>query len=158
MPWEIADIVGTDMAVAGLETLDILPTLDAIVRGIASPFDQVMALEHTIYLKNCLLRDADWAGMAHSLEIRTPLVDTVLFAELIELRSGAQTHPKKRDFAQTPIRPLPAEQQARSKTGFNVPVREWLTAGEYQGNQERGLRAWGRYLVKRANVAIDGES
>jgi len=32
-------------------------------------------------MRNQLLRDADWAGMAHSLEIRVPLVDV----ELLEL-------------------------------------------------------------------------
>ena len=40
------------------------------------------ALESANYLRNQLLRDADWAGMAHSVEIRCPLVDYALLGEL----------------------------------------------------------------------------
>ena len=29
-------------------------------------------------MRNQLLRDTDWASMAHSLEVRVPLVDAVL--------------------------------------------------------------------------------
>ncbi len=36
---------------------------------------RICALESTQYMRNQLLRDADWAGMAHSLEIRVPMVD-----------------------------------------------------------------------------------
>jgi hypothetical protein len=32
--------------------------------------------------RNQLLRDADWAGMAHGVEIRLPLVDTTLLETL----------------------------------------------------------------------------
>ena len=60
--------------------------LKRVTTGIVAPHDQVMALELSVYLRNCLLRDADWAGMAHSLEIRTPLVDVELFAQLAALR------------------------------------------------------------------------
>ena len=35
-------------------------------------------------MRNQLLRDADWAGMAHSLEIRTPLVDIAALTADIE--------------------------------------------------------------------------
>lgn len=156
MPWEIADILGNDMAAAGLESLDIMNTLDGITRDIPSSFEKVMALEHTIYLRNCLLRDADWAGMAHSLEIRTPLVDSTLFDELVALRRcGAQRNPTKHDFAQTPDRNLPPEQQARPKSGFNIPVREWLTGGGRQDSHERGRRSWARSLTKCANVIVN---
>ena len=39
-------------------------------------------LESTLYLRNQLLRDSDWASMGHSLELRTPLVDAQLLASL----------------------------------------------------------------------------
>ena len=44
----------------------------------ANDFAKVLILESSRYLRNQLLRDSDWAGMAHSLEIRVPLVDAVL--------------------------------------------------------------------------------
>jgi asparagine synthase (glutamine-hydrolysing) len=153
MPWEVSEIVGTDTAITGLEALDVMSQLDAIVKGIRSPFHQIMALEHAIYLKNCLLRDADWAGMAHSLEIRTPLVDATLFASVLELCSHRSKPLGKVDFARTPKLPLPADQQRRPKTGFNVPIREWLmVSSPNQGQIERGRRGWARYLAQRAGV------
>ena len=35
-------------------------------------------LESSLYMRNQLLRDTDWASMAHSLEVRVPLVDVEL--------------------------------------------------------------------------------
>lgn len=40
---------------------------------------QLFALETRTFLQNTLLRDADWASMAHSLELRTPFVDSRIF-------------------------------------------------------------------------------
>jgi len=40
-------------------------------------FLKVSALEMVWYMRDQLLRVADWAGMPHSLEIRVPRVDIV---------------------------------------------------------------------------------
>ena len=146
MPWEIPALVGTSMATAGFEELDVMGSLDAIAQGIDSPWEQVMGLEHTVYLKNCLLRDADWAGMAHSLEIRTPLVDVKLFAQVTALCRVQQAAPStKKDLALTPCNPLPASIRERTKTGFSVPVREWLmpqAVSKVLSDKRNGLRRW----------------
>ena len=65
---------------AGLEKLGICESLEATIRGLRQPQSRVAALELSWYMRNQLLRDADWAGMAHSLEIRVPLVDDVALA------------------------------------------------------------------------------
>jgi asparagine synthase (glutamine-hydrolysing) len=153
MPWEIADLVGSELALAGLEALDVLGSLDAIVKGIRSPYEQVMALEHSIYLKNCLLRDTDWAGMAHSLEIRTPLVDATLFAQLAAARHPLGVGYSKADWSETPSDPLPSEIKNRAKSGFDVPIREWLMHGETQGPSDRGRRGWAKRIAK-ANLFV----
>ena len=152
MPWELPGVMGEEAAAEGLGELDVLSTLEAVTTGIVAPHDQVMALELSVYLRNCLLRDADWAGMAHSLEIRTPLVDVELFAQLAALRrkmGGAAW--SKHDLASAPTQPLPAEIIARPKTGFNVPVREWLLYetdnGGVQRSPERGRRSWARAVA-----------
>lgn len=90
------------------------------------------------------LRDADWAGMAHSLEIRTPLVDWELFKALVPHLIQEGSRPSKKEFAATPAKPLPKTVTARPKSGFSVPVHEWLD--EYAG--ERGLRGWARFIAK----------
>ncbi len=143
MPWEIPALVGEETAAVGLAELDLLANLDAITRDIELPYDQVMALEHAVYLRNCLLRDADWAGMAHSLEIRTPLVDVALFAQLANLRHDRGGVPwTKSDFALTPANPLPAGQRNRPKSGFSVPVRAWMLGKADSATPERGFRGW----------------
>ena len=155
MPWEIGALIGSDVAAAGLEELDVLAHLDGIVRGMPSMHAQVMALEHSIYLKNCLLRDSDWAGMAHSVEIRTPLVDSSLFARLASLghgRPGASY--SKGDWADAPARALPASVKERAKNGFDVPIREWLMNGDTEGLRERGRRGWAKRIL-RANQVLD---
>jgi asparagine synthase (glutamine-hydrolysing) len=158
MPWEIKGLIGEDMARDGMEALNLMESLGAIVQGIDAPFDQVMALEHAVYLKNCLLRDADWAGMAHSLEIRTPLVDAVLFSKIVALRKAiGYSGISKTDFANTPSKPLPKELQNRKKTGFSVPVYAWHERGESSSsnqNFESGRRKWARALLAKNGVAV----
>ena len=62
--------------------------LENTIGGICSDRLRMSALEINWYMRNQLLRDSDWAGMAHSLEIRVPLVDLNL------LRDRRPTLPK----------------------------------------------------------------
>jgi asparagine synthase (glutamine-hydrolysing) len=80
------------------------------------------------YLPGDLLLKADIASMAHSLELRSPLLDH----EVVELGLALPEHLKvrgregkvalRRAFA----RDLPAEVAARGKTGFGVPLGRWF--------------------------------
>ena len=146
MPWELPEVMDQDLAAAGLETLAAstfeIRELDHIRK---LPLrTQVCFLESTRYMRNQLLRDADWAGMAHSLEIRTPFVDFTLLSQLApRLRSNHP--PGKQDMAKTPPRALPASILHRKKTGFHVPVREWIM--DSLGHEsERGLRSWAKFV------------
>lgn len=149
MPWEIGALVGERVAAEGLESLNVTGTLDGIVQGIVTPRDQVMALEHAVYLRNCLLRDADWAGMAHSLEIRAPLVDAQLLQKIVPLNrtAAANTRADKLAWAATPVRPMPRAQINRVKTGFSMPIGSW--AASDLARRTRGLRGWARVVASR---------
>ena len=57
----------------------------ALTPPLQRDFSRVAVLESMFYLRNQLLRDADWAGLAHSLEIRTPLVDRQIPEQAREL-------------------------------------------------------------------------
>jgi asparagine synthase (glutamine-hydrolysing) len=81
--------------------------------------------------------------MAHSIEIRTPLVDAHLTRTIAPLLASAAP-PGKRAMADAPRAKLPAAVLARPKTGFVVPVREWVAAGAPA--PERGLRGWARQV------------
>ena len=53
-------------------------------------------------MRNQLLRDNDWAGMAHSLEIRTPLVDFELLKTVASVVPHLKSGLGKRLIAQAP--------------------------------------------------------
>jgi len=109
------------------------------VAGIAGPRAKVSALELTWYMRGQLLRDADWAGLAHSVEVRPPLVDSGLLRRLAPLLVSPHP-PTKGDLAGCLAAPLPADLRARRKTGFTVPVADWHM--RRTGRRGRGLRDW----------------
>src|SRR5207302_6458478 len=83
MPWELGRIMDKQFVVEGLRRLDPLGLIAASVHPAPrSAFGKVAALEASLYLRNQLLRDTDWASMAHSLEVRVPFVDTRLLEEV----------------------------------------------------------------------------
>jgi asparagine synthase (glutamine-hydrolysing) len=157
MPWELDRMLDPAMARQGLEALDLEAALAKTTDGIRSPRLKLTALELQWYMRNQLLRDSDWAGMAHSLEIRTPLVDAGLFRAILP-QLGAASPPGKRDMARTPTTPLPSEVLNRAKTGFLVPVREWAARGSPEAAAARGYRGWADIVYRRATGAHAGPS
>lgn len=147
MPWELPDLIDADMARVGWRELATLARLEDQHRAIRQGWLKVMALEMSWYMRDQLLRDADWAGMAHGLEIRTPLVDVALFRALLP-HLVSERRPSKREMALTSKPALPAAVLDRPKTGFVVPVRDWLVAGG-QAPPARGLRGWARLVHDR---------
>ncbi len=139
MPWEISQLLDPDIAAAGLAELGTLGRLNESIAGISNGLAAVSCLEMTWYMRNQLLRDADWAGMAHSLEIRVPLADTEL-VNCCAASFARGAFPTKREIAGTLCPVLPQAVLERPKTGFTVPVREWLRRGD--PGTARGLRGW----------------
>jgi len=93
-----------------------------------TPAAGVCLLDSTLYLRNQLLHDSDWASMAHSLELRTPLVDAALLHSLSTVHSRFKDGAGKRLLARSPARPVPDFIIHRPKSGFAVPMTEWLAA------------------------------
>jgi len=146
-PWELSSVLDRDLAEAGWRQLQCVHQLDDTVRGIDSDRLAVSALEMNWYMRNQLLRDADWAGMAQSIEIRVPYLDVDL---LLESASWFAAYPdiRKAELAAVTAPRLPAAVLARPKTGFSVPVRDWITpAGP--GKHARGLRGWAQFVHGR---------
>jgi len=106
---------------------------------------QIAALESCAYMGNQLLRDADWAGMAHGLEIRVPFVDSHLLERLAPW-IGSNAPPTKRDLAATTTVSM-VELVNRPKTGFTTPVRDWAVGRS--GPAPRGLRGWASEVHRR---------
>lgn len=66
-------------------------------------------LESSHYLRNQLLRDADWAGMGHSIEIRVPLVDIGALESLAPAIGHLTPGEGKAALASSPSIPLPGD-------------------------------------------------
>jgi len=143
MPWELPGVLDPDLVREGWRAVDTRAKLNATVDTVSVPRLAVSALEMCWYMRNQLLRDADWAGMAHSLEIRVPLVDWPLLAAASSV-FAAYPDATKRDVVATAAPRLPRELLDRPKTGFSVPVHEWIQSGAVPG--ERGLRGWARQV------------
>src|SRR5437764_9196800 len=125
MPWELPELLEPELVKAGWAELQTLLHLDETLDGIKNQRLKVFALEIEWYMSKPLLRDFDWAGMGHSVEIRVPFVDINLLRSIGPLL--ASTHPpSKRDTAATASPLITAEMLGRHKTGFQVPVRECL--------------------------------
>lgn len=155
MPFELSGLFDGEFLREGLERLDTLTSLRHTIEGLPSDRLRVMALEATWYMRNQLLRDTDWASMAHGLEVRVPLVDVELF-RTVALLCRAGFPPGKRELGTTPRPVLPETVRARPKTGFSVPVREWLLASRSGGASRppwpRGLRAWAEAVYAPVRV------
>jgi asparagine synthase (glutamine-hydrolysing) len=155
MPWELDSILDRPTLTAGLERLGILESLEADISGLRQPRSRVATLELNWYMRNQLLRDADWAGMAHSLEIRVPLIDVQLFSTLAPFLVSDHC-PTKNDLAGVLEKPLPTPVTARPKTGFVTPLREWALLATGRTNGDRGLRDWARRVLSVPRAATTG--
>jgi asparagine synthase (glutamine-hydrolysing) len=146
MPWELTEFLDPDVVREGWKRLNTLSELAGLCDSLDSARLKVSALELCWYMRHQLLRDSDWAGMAHSLEIRVPLVDLKLLREITPLLASSHP-PGKRDMARSPRKPLPEALLSRPKTGFTLPVRDWLLQSfDPLAGRERGLRGWARYV------------
>lgn len=162
MPWDLEEVLGDpELAADGLRRLSPLALLTAETDPKpASGYSQVSLMESTQYMKNQLLRDADWAGMAHSLEIRTPFVDIEVLKKLSCVTPVLKGRQGKQALGKSPIIPLPEEVTNRAKTGFGVPIGGWLAKliaeqpSEYatKGSASRG---WGRYVLSEQKALTE---
>lgn len=165
MPWELPDLINRDQLRDGLERLgpgfgaerafDVEP---------ATPFGKVATLETTLYMRNQLLRDTDWASMAHSLEVRLPLVDSALLSAIAPATAGIDFD--KRLLARAPRDPLPGALANRVKTGFATPVGDWAkvpassnrAADAFAGARAPWARRWALHVAQQAAPGLTTES
>ena len=148
MPWELPEILSPEVAKEGWEKLNLRESLARTVPKGPPAHALISALELSWYMNGQLLRDADWAGMSQSLEIRVPFVDVGFFRRLAAAMLSVSP-PKKHHLAQVCGPAMPQAIRRRPKTGFSVPVREWLGAGGAD-SPGRGLRGWARYIASQS--------
>jgi asparagine synthase (glutamine-hydrolysing) len=158
MPRELHEVLDRDTVAQGLQRLAPMAALAGeLAGGPRSAAGKVATLEATVYMRNQLLRDADWAGMAHGLEVRMPLVDRVLLGEVTRvlpprMRYGAG----KMLLARAPSWALPEAVHRRGKVGFLTPLPQWMAtlpgmSADGGGQMQPWARAWSRAIHATAN-------
>jgi asparagine synthase (glutamine-hydrolysing) len=145
LPQELPRLVDPALVTEGLAAYDPLLDLGRLIDGDdgAGPGAEwriVHRLESGLYLRNQLLRDADWASMAHSLELRVPLVDPWLREQMATLDFEPARSRGKAALVRSIAPELPAALWARPKSGFFIPMMEWLDEPSRDGARRR----WGR--------------
>ena len=150
---ELPALMGEDAAREGLQRLDLLHLIERELEpDPGNAFARIATLESSFYLRNQILRDTDWASMAHSLEVRVPLVDAHLLRKIAPALVTRRERGKHL-LADAPRPSLPAEVRNRKKTGFTVPIREWL---QHEGRGEFGKRSWARKVYQEMFSPANG--
>jgi asparagine synthase (glutamine-hydrolysing) len=93
-----------------------------------SDYDLISFLEMSYYLKNQLLRDSDVFSMAHSIELRVPFVDNVLFEKIVPIPDEYKI---KNNISKFLLKEIIKDKVSdkilkQKKQGFVVPIELWL--------------------------------
>jgi asparagine synthase (glutamine-hydrolysing) len=95
--------------------------------------DQISYLEMSHYMTHTLLRDTDVMSMAHSLEVRVPLVDHKLVEWMFSIPESLKffgVGPTKKPLLVNSLaKKLPDELVNRKKMGFTLPFETWMRNG-----------------------------
>lgn len=100
----------------------------ALCSNFADPIHRSMLYDSLAYLPDDILVKVDRASMAHSLEVRAPLLDkdVVEFAWGLPLSYKYQDGNSKRILKDILARHVPSSITERPKQGFGVPMAVWL--------------------------------
>jgi asparagine synthase (glutamine-hydrolysing) len=111
-----------------------LPRVDGgAPRGDLATGDMVTLLELRRYLLRQLLRDTDQMSMAHSLEVRVPLLDDEFVSTALSIDAHVRLAPAKSLLARAGGIPV-----GRPKRPFTLPFDLWLR-GPMNGTLREGL-------------------
>jgi len=139
----------TESVVHGRE----VPSWSAIemnkVTASLDPLDRMTLADSLSYLTDDILQKVDRAAMAVALETRVPFLDK----DVVEFAARIPPHMKIRDgrgkwlVRQVLYRHIPANLVDRPKTGFSIPIDDWL----------RGpLKPWVNDLLSPARLRAQG--
>ncbi len=156
LPEELAAILGAEAAAEALSAYDpAAETRKALADwnpARSNSWTAVHRLETRLYMKNQLLRDSDWASMAHSLELRVPLVDPLLEARFAARGFEPAKSRGKAALVRSVAPELPAALFDRPKSGFYMPVMEWLEPERADGSRNHGEQS--RRLARKVLAAF----
>ncbi len=106
-----------------------------------SVLQYISYLESCFYMRNQLLRDSDAFSMTHSLELRVPFVDHLLYENVLPYLDNGfdKSFPKK--MLVDAVSDLPAEIVHRQKQGFTFPFADWIRKGKIKDSINDSLNS-----------------
>ena len=128
-------------------------------RSLRDPLFRIRALDLETWLPDDILTKVDRASMAHSLEVRVPILDhrLVEFASSLPsdllIRGGSTKHVFKHALRRT----IPDDVLDRKKQGFDLPVAAWLSgplADELDFLVSSGSPLQGMFDLDRAKTLL----
>ncbi len=140
LPWEIEKILGKEFTEIGLNRLDPINKLNKSISSVNQPRLALSTLEINNYMKNQLLRDSDWAGMAHSLEIRVPFADIEFLTYMAQILVNKPSLSKENIARHILSEKVKEDFFTRKKSGFSIPITNW--SQRTNNRKSNSIRNW----------------
>jgi asparagine synthase (glutamine-hydrolysing) len=128
-PSEVRALVTPEVWQATLQAFDPVAYVAERTDGCADLFQWISQAELRTYTHNQLLRDTDVMSMAHSLEVRVPMLDHRLVEAVLRLPEWVQRNGQSpKALLVDALRPdLPQIiRERRDKMGFSFPFEPWM--------------------------------
>ena len=143
------DSTPSDSVIGGHETASWADGEMSAIATRLDPLDRMMLADSLSYLSDDILQKVDRAAMSVSLETRVPFLDrdVVEFASLVPPSMKIREGRGKWLVRQVLYKHVPAALIDRPKTGFSIPLDQWL----------RGpLKSWAYDLLAPARLRQQG--
>ena len=148
LPFELNTVLEPSLVRNGLRRLNLQKMISRYLEpDPGTAISRICALESGLYMRNQLLRDSDWASMAHSVELRTPLVDFETFGRSGTASMSFSCWPRKTRTGPNAIKTVAragGKQAENRLCRSNARLDAWCKAYETNYAHARGLvsRDW----------------
>ena len=95
----------------------------------ATPLEWMLECDRLNYLPEYILKKSDACGMAHGLELRSPLLDYQFFQRVLGLPPEERFTTPPKGIMRTW---LGSQEENRRKMGFNPPLKEWFATAAWK--------------------------
>jgi asparagine synthase (glutamine-hydrolysing) len=128
----------------GLNYTDITKPLYAESKGY-DPVDRMQFIDIHTWMRGDILLKADKMTMAHSLELRVPFLDKVVFDTASKIPTSLKTAngTTKYILRKAAEGIVPEHVLNRKKLGFPVPIRHWL---------KNEMNEWAKTIIRESNT------
>ncbi|MHC1729925.1 MAG: asparagine synthase (glutamine-hydrolyzing) [Syntrophobacteraceae bacterium] len=125
--YQVRQLLIPELALSDSWEKEAFGDIEAVTTGY-DPINRASAFELRTFMLSTLLRDTDQMSMAHSLEVRVPLIDSKLVEYCFSLPGNCKLNGNlpKPLLTHTLGSLLPQECVRRPKRGFELPFQVWF--------------------------------